>query len=867
MTLKPAFRTLTPAPVCLAAKQNRKKPYVFALIAAVFLLFSAGAGVALADGGGTSQYPPPPNSQGVSLWGYGFLPGPAGGCLPSDTSTSCADKYQATLTVSGNQYGTMIAPPPAINCSGSATYCTTAYGVTCTSSLPNICSNGIQQANGVTNIVYDNYPNLCRFVDNNNTTKGTGIFVPQGSAQEFADFVNNSGASIGVTFGYCALGMGNPANTATASFPTGFYITATGGPASAVGGATQLAPVILPTTRVPPAGTTLAPLPPQTAIFAYTRYDCWPGTTPATPSSCNARAIVETQSLLFKVTLPAPPCTNAGSTVGGNCNGGWAPATTVSCTVDGTYYGPANSDSCLADYSPPVVNGACSNPSVKDMCLTGVPVGESYDVATSTWTWTCDGEPGPPTTTDSGPCTFVNAVNGVCNDSLKYSCSAGKVDVASETRVPGPPASYTWICDGLGTGSPSGLPLCTTLASAPGVCGSTRYSCAPGSAVGESDNGITSTWICDGLAGGAPSGPCSSVDIAVGVCNDTSQYSCAPGTAANETDNGTTSTWNCDGIGGGADSGLCSMADPPCAGGPVNGSCNALRYSCAAGTPTSEADNGTTSTWTCSGSCGGTNDTTCSSGDIINGACSSPSVKYSCQAGNVDVPSEIFTPGPPATYTWTCDGINGGIPALGCTSLAIVDGACSSPSVRYTCQTGTAASESDNGTTSKWICDGTGGGTNSGPCTVPDPINGVCGGTADSCTSPAAPSGYVATAGTWTCPGSNGGTNAPCSAGVCGASQYACAAGTAAGKTDNGTTSTWVCDGTNANSGTCSSADPCAAPPECQGITAFPNCAGCVVGSMANCTMGTGANGIGLGEMQWTCTNPNCTPVSCLESE
>jgi hypothetical protein len=36
---------------------------------------------------------------------------------------------------------------------------------------------------------------------------------------------------------------------------------------------------------------------------------------------------------------------------------------------------------------------------------------------------------------------------------------------------------------------------------------------------------------------------------------------------------------------------------------------------------------------------------------------------------------------------------------------------------------------------------------------------------------------------------------------------------------------------------------------------------------MAGCTMGTGANGIPNGEMAWTCTNPNCTPVSCLESE
>src|ERR1022692_2443226 len=245
MTLKAALLTPRPALVC-RVKRAGKNPYVIAIIAASFLLLSGKVGLAEQTGGGTAAIP---NQYGVAPFGLGFTPGPTGSCSISDPT--CADRYQATFTISGTVYGTMVAPPPSIS----------NFGVNCATTQ---CSNGIKQNNYVGNVLYANYPDLCRFVDNNNLNSGSALFVPQGSAQEFAAFINH--APVGVGFGYCTLGK-NYSYTATASFPTDFYITATGGPASStVGGAVQPTVTPLPTTRVTNP-VSLAPNPPQTVTF------------------------------------------------------------------------------------------------------------------------------------------------------------------------------------------------------------------------------------------------------------------------------------------------------------------------------------------------------------------------------------------------------------------------------------------------------------------------------------------------------------------------------------------------------------------------------------------------------------------------
>ena len=87
-----------------------------------------------------------------------------------------------------------------------------------------------------------------------------------------------------------------------------------------------------------------------------------------------------------------------------------------------------------------------------------------------------------------------------------------------------------------------------------------------------------------------------------GVCGAT-VGTCTTGTAQGASDDGTTTTWTCTGS-----NTQCSASDP------VNGVCGTTIDICAPGTATGMIDNGTTTTWTCDGLYGGTN-ASCSASD------------------------------------------------------------------------------------------------------------------------------------------------------------------------------------------------------------------------------------------------------------
>jgi hypothetical protein len=441
--------------VSLEANRTGKKPGALLTIAAACLLFLTSSGVSHAGDSGADNL----SQSGVFLSGNGFA------CFLKCNGGNCdSNTCQAEFGAIGTIYGSEIVPPPASN---------PIWGVDCTTTQ---CSGGVRHNNTAKNILYGNYPTLCRFVDNTSTHN---LFVPQASQTEFTDFINNAPGGVG--FGYCTLGVNYP-YTAIASYPDGFYITTDGGPAEPQ----PLAPgeefdtnFPLPTTRVT---NPLSPSPPEPVTLpAYTRYDCAPGTSPPSPS-CRARTIVETQNIqVSMVANPSPACTNPAVGSMTNCNGSWTNGNviSVSCTVDGVFYAPGT-PGCLDGYLPAPINGACgglSNPSCtpgscSGTCTAGILAGSS-DNGTLT-TWTCDGEYGG----SNAPCSASDPgslVNGVCGGLSNPSCTPGS-------------------CTG---------------------------SCTAGTVTDSSDNGTTTSWVCDGSGGGSNSGPCSASDpgsLVNGVC-------------------------------------------------------------------------------------------------------------------------------------------------------------------------------------------------------------------------------------------------------------------------------------------------------------------------------------------------------------
>lgn len=213
----------------------------------------------------------------------------------------------------------------------------------------------------------------------------------------------------------------------------------------------------------------------------------------------------------------------------------------------------------------------------------------------------------------------LRAVDGVC-DTATNTCIVGTV---SNIR-PGVCGSTLdgWTCLSSNGGNND---TCTAAA----ACTPVNGGWSPWSPCSAPCGGGTQTRTCDNPApafGGLNcSGPsvqaCNTAACPIivnGACGGSSN-TCAQGTPVGFTPGacGGSDTWTCNGSGGGSNSGTCTAAAAPCS---INGVCdNSTAFSCVSGTSTANVTGacGTTDTWTCSGSGGGTSDTTCAKANAV----------------------------------------------------------------------------------------------------------------------------------------------------------------------------------------------------------------------------------------------------------
>jgi hypothetical protein len=216
--------------------------------------------------------------------------------------------------------------------------------------------------------------------------------------------------------------------------------------------------------------------------------------------------------------------------------------------------------------------------------------------------------------------------------------------------------------------------------------------------------------------------------------------------------------------------GTLSQSGASCISTMINGICNAsVSGACTAGTPGSDnglTTCGTTRTWSCNGSGGGTN-ASCTFANpacSVNGACNA-SVGGACMAGTVAGDNGLTGCG--TTRTWNCNATGGGTNA----SCTFANPACPV-----------------NGGWSGWSsCSlSCGGGTQTRTCTNPAPANGganCTGADSQSCNTHACPVNGVCNNGTdWGC---FSGTSANPNVGSCGGSVTWQCLGLNGGSTDN----------------------------------------------------------------------------------
>ena len=306
-------------------------------------------------------------------------------------------------------------------------------------------------------------------------------------------------------------------------------------------------------------------------------------------------------------------------------------------------HGGTNSDKCHV-FKP--VNGVCDD-SVRNGCAAGTPNDDAFpDAGSGGFVWRCDGEHGG---RNSEKC-FVRSVNGVCDDGVRNSCSAGTPndDAFADTSN-----AYLWRCDGLHGGTNSDK--CHMFIPVNGVCDeSVRNGCLTGTANADAvpDSVNAHLWRCDGLHGGRNSEKCFTYKAVDGVCDESVRNGCSAGTANDDAIADTSSAylWRCDGLHGGANSQNCSKAMA------VDGACDeSVRNGCSAGTANDGAVADTTShyRWRCDGSEGGSNSGVCSA--------AKPVTPVSCGTASWSPATSTVCSGQSFTQTRTCNaGCNTG---------------------------------------------------------------------------------------------------------------------------------------------------------------------------------------------------------------
>ncbi len=502
--------------------------------------------------------------------------------------------------------------------------------------------------------------------------------------------------------------------------------------------------------------------------------------------------------------------TNGGSTT--NCSGadGVCSTTAGTCSV-GTAAGTTDNGTTTTWTCESTTGGSSHNCSVNDpagvtyttscpiygACSTTCGTGGTQTISS----WTCTGTDGSVTTGTPG--------NSVCAPPAStQSCASSSNCIVTGAYSPGEVdggcTTSTYLCNVTGY-------TCTDAAGNPAPSPAWCGNVAPAQCTGDVEpasggNGNPSS--CSTLV---PAGYFVT-SVQYGACSN----SCGVGTQ-------TPTSWTCaNSVGTSEPMSSCSPNTKACAdysgcGGscpatnsPVNGSCGTTAGVCTSGSASATSDNGTTTSWSCTGSNGG-GTANCSMNDSAGASCTDCSgtshasgstwqtsttsdgrieycynqntntagsatratttitTNYSCSSGTIAVVSQTTQQCDPIQYcgdapSCTTSTTNGGS-APACSQ---VNGSCGTTT--GSCTAGTASATSDNGTTTSWTCAGSNGGSTSS-CNTPD--QPVCGGqgTCGCTVGTLGGSGYSTSAGcnnngtctySWTC--SSAGTTLNCSA-------------------------------------------------------------------------------------------------------
>lgn len=538
---------------------------------------------------------------------------------------------------------------------------------------------------------------------------------------------------------------------------------------------------------------------------------------------------------------------------------------------------PIDVDLCTGDFSPTDIDidGVCDNTSTNETtpyaCSTGVSNAGAYADTATDYQWQCDGINGG---ADSPMCTYPKPIDGECAALADYQtpqpanagngCNAGVYADAADNST-----SWLWTCQGQYGGSDDSCAalkpttedaVCKTLAGTYSSHPATTAAagCDVGTYESRPDTAASWNWRCKGT--GIPAGsdadcsadklncsPAPTGSAENGTCGDAHGDSladasavnaagrCLTGTATTVVLSGSTFSWNCNGTGGG-----------------TNQSCSATQSgpACLAG-PTGSNENGT---------CGDAHGGSFTSASAVNSA-------GRCGAGSATSVSQSGS-----TYTWSCNGAGSGSDQNCSASYtaAPVNGVCKSISGNHTtqpatnssngCDAGTFNDITDSSYVWRWSCYGQNGGVNSGVCSATrvTSVNGVCksiSGTHPN--EPAKSSSSACDAGTftdlsdtssqwrWRCDGQNGGSNSgTCTAnratavnGSCGSAHgttvssapseaASCSSGTLTNQNASSTTYSWTCQGQNGGTNAnCSASIAPSCPPSNSCAWCYSACA------------------------------------------
>jgi len=421
-----------------------------------------------------------------------------------------------------------------------------------------------------------------------------------------------------------------------------------------------------------------------------------------------------------------------------------------------------SSVACSASRSsaPTPVNGVCgssnganlSSAPTTNLCSSGTA---TIVLGTGPWTWSCSGSNGGSTASCSanliinGSCgsangkTYAYNVTGYGSDTQ---CSVGS---SSNTAFPSQGGSTSWTCSGSNGGSTASCSASRSNAPTPvnGTCGSsnganlssapTTNLCSVGSASAVSGTGPWS-WTCSGSNGGSTAS-CSANLIINGSCGSSNGANlssapttnlCSVGSASAVSGTGPWS-WTCSGQNTGTTAscsanliinGLCGSANGKTYAYNVTGYGSDTQCSVGSSSNTAFPAQGGSTSWTCSGSNGGTTANCSASRNtqvLVNGVCgvangttvpTAPTTNL-CSSGTA---TAVLGTGP---WSWTCSGSDGGSTAS-CNASKSTNGLCGASkngiySVAPTtglCSSGASSSPVWNGSNWAWVCRSCNGG-------------------------------------------------------------------------------------------------------------------------------------------------------------